>query len=79
VSTKSYTGHTLGAAGATEAAISLFSILEGWAPASLRVDPKDDKVAVNVICERTSGTYRRVLSNSFAFGGNNVSVLLGAA
>jgi 3-oxoacyl-[acyl-carrier-protein] synthase-1 len=79
VSPKSYTGHTLGAAGATEAAISLFSILEGWAPASLRVDPKDDKVAVNVICERTSGTYRRVLSNSFAFGGNNVSVLLGAA
>lgn len=79
VSTKSYTGHTLGAAGATEAAIALFSLLEGWAPSSLRVDPKDEKIAINVIRERTAGTYRRVLSNSFAFGGNNVSVLLGAA
>ena len=79
VSTKSYTGHTLGAAGATEAAISLMTILEGWAPASLRLEPQDEKIAINVISERTTGGFRRVLSNSFAFGGNNVSVLLGAA
>ena len=79
VSTKSYTGHTLGAAGATEAAISLLTILEGRAPASLRLDPKDEKIAVNVLSEQLSGSFRRVLSNSFAFGGNNVSVLLGAA
>jgi 3-oxoacyl-(acyl-carrier-protein) synthase len=79
VSTKAYTGHTLGAAGATEAAIALFSILEGWAPGSLRLDPKDEKININVLTERQTGTFKRVLSNSFAFGGNNVSVLLGAS
>lgn len=78
VSTKAYTGHTLGAAGATEAAIALFSVLEGWAPSSLRLDPKDEKININVLTERQTGTFKHVLSNSFAFGGNNVSVLLGA-
>ncbi len=76
VSTKGYTGHTLGGAGATEAAIAMFALLEGWIPASLGAAPKDEKVGIHVNTERASGTFRHVLSNSFAFGGNNVSVLL---
>lgn len=78
VSTKGYTGHMLGGAGASEAAIALYSLLEGWVPASLGADPIDEKITINVARTRQHGRYRRALSNSFAFGGNNVSVLLRA-
>lgn len=78
VSTKGYTGHTLGAAGATEAVLASFALTDGWIPASLGAEPVDDKITINVASERISGKFRRVLSNSFAFGGNNVSVLLRA-
>jgi 3-oxoacyl-[acyl-carrier-protein] synthase-1 len=78
VSTKGYTGHMLGGAGAGEAAIVLFSLLHGFLPASLGADPVDQAIHVNVLRERKLGHYRRALSNSFAFGGNNISVLLRA-
>jgi 3-oxoacyl-[acyl-carrier-protein] synthase-1 len=78
VSTKGYTGHTLGAAGAIEFAFAAYAIEEGWIPASLHADPVDPKVTVNVPTGVTRGAFRRVLSNSFAFGGSNVSVLLRA-
>jgi len=78
VSTKSYTGHMLGAAGATEAAITIMTVMEGWIPASLRAGPVDDKILVNVCEERIDGDVDRVVSNSFAFGGNNISVVIGA-
>ncbi len=78
VSTKSYTGHMLGAAGVTEAAFSILALTEGFVPASLRADPVDPKIPIRIATERVDGVFRRVLSNSFAFGGNNVSVLLGA-
>ncbi|MFW6052180.1 MAG: beta-ketoacyl-ACP synthase [Myxococcota bacterium] len=78
VSVKGYVGHTLGAAGGTEAAMAIFALTEGWLPASLGAEPKDEKIAIRVPTEVTRGTFRRVMSNSFAFGGNNVSVLLRA-
>jgi 3-oxoacyl-[acyl-carrier-protein] synthase-1 len=78
VSTKSYTGHMLGAAGATEAAMAILSITGGFLPASLRADPVDEKILVNVNQKRLDGEVRRVVSNSFAFGGNNISVVIGA-
>lgn len=78
VSTKSYTGHMLGAAGATEAAMAILAIREGWIPASLRADPVDERIAIDVGLERREGVFRHVVSNSFAFGGNNVSVVIGA-
>lgn len=78
VSTKGYTGHMLGAAGATEAAMAILSIVAGWIPASLRADPVDEKIFVNVNQKRMDGEVRRVVSNSFAFGGNNISVVIGA-
>jgi 3-oxoacyl-[acyl-carrier-protein] synthase-1 len=78
VSTKGYTGHMLGGAGASEAAIGLFALLEGFLPASLGAEPRDPTITLNIPTVRTTGRYRRVLSNSFAFGGNNVSVLLRA-
>lgn len=79
VSTKGYTGHLLGAAGATEAAIAILALEEGWIPASLGADPVDPKIHARIATGRIHGRFDRVLSNSFAFGGNNVSVLVGAA
>lgn len=79
VSTKGYTGHLLGGAGATEAAIAILALEEGWIPVSLGADPVDPKIRARIVTERTHARFGRVLSNSFAFGGNNVSVLLGAA
>ena len=76
VSTKGYTGHMLGAAGASEAVFTLLSLRDGFVPASLGADPIDDAIKLNIPLTRLQGRYRRGLSNSFAFGGNNVSVLL---
>lgn len=79
VSTKCYTGHTLAAAGAIEAVFAAMAIEEGFLPPALASEPRDPDVLLHVPTTRTNGTFRRVLSNSFAFGGNNVSVLLGAS
>lgn len=78
-STKGYTGHTLGGAGAIEAAISLICIEEGFVPPSPGIEPQDPKITVNVARELVRRPLRRVLSNSFAFGGSNVSVLVRSA
>jgi 3-oxoacyl-[acyl-carrier-protein] synthase-1 len=78
VSTKGYTGHTLGAAGALEFAFAASAIEEGWIPPSLHSDPLDPEIQLSVPTAVVQGRFRRVLSNSFAFGGNNVSVLVGA-
>jgi len=78
VSTKGFTGHTLGAAGAIEVAFAAHAIEEGWIPASLGAAPLDPQVTIRVPTAVTRAPFRRVLSNSFAFGGNNVSVLLRA-
>lgn len=76
VSTKCYTGHTLAAAGAIECAFAAMAIEEGWIPPAIGALPLDPDVQVHVPTERTVGRFTRVLSNSFAFGGNNVSVLV---
>jgi len=78
VSTKGFTGHTLGAAGAVEFAFSAYAIEEGWVPPSLHADPLDPEIQLNVPNRVVHGRFRRVVSNSFAFGGNNVSLLVGA-
>jgi len=78
-STKGYTGHLLGAAGATEAVLAALSIVHGFVPRSLGADPVDPGVTVAVCRAAAVRPVRTVLSNSFAFGGSNVSLLLGAA
>ena len=47
-------------------------------PASVGATPPDPAVDVNLVTERIDKAPKRVLSNSFAFGGNNVSVVLEA-
>lgn len=76
ISTKGFTGHMLGGAGATEAAFAIMAITEGFLPPSLGADPIDEKITLNIPTRVTEGRFKRVISNSFAFGGNNVSVLM---
>jgi 3-oxoacyl-[acyl-carrier-protein] synthase-1 len=78
VSTKGYVGHMLGAAGATEAVFVLESLRGGWTPASVGADPLEPDIGLHVPTEVCEGELRLALSNSFAFGGSNVSVLFGA-
>lgn len=78
-STKGYTGHLLGAAGATEAVFGIASIERGFLPASLGAEPKDPGVRVRIVVTPARRKVGSVLSNSFAFGGANVSLLFGAA
>jgi len=77
VSTKGFTGHLLGAAGGTEASFVIHAVRNNRIPANLGLDPKDPDVQVDVQDSPREQQVRRALSNSFAFGGSNVSVLIG--
>ncbi|HUR39910.1 MAG TPA: beta-ketoacyl-[acyl-carrier-protein] synthase family protein [Verrucomicrobiae bacterium] len=77
-STKGWTGHTLGAAGIVEAALSLLAIDQGVAPRSLNTIEKDPALQANVLLQARPQRMHRVLSNSFGFGGSNCSLVLGA-
>ena len=77
-STKGYTGHLLGAAGAVEAVLAALSIEHGFVPASLGAEPIDPAVPITIARACTAGAVRTVLSNSFGFGGSNASLVLGA-
>ncbi|MGE0496300.1 MAG: beta-ketoacyl synthase [Ramlibacter sp.] len=75
--TKSQHGHLLGAAGALEAAISLASLQLQLVPATLGALPLDPRCAELDVSDRPRALpLAHVLSNSFAFGGSNVSLVL---
>ena len=79
--TKALYGHPLGASGAIEAAICALAIRDGWAPASVNLEQPDPEIAslCRGCCARdATGTYRRVLSTSFGFGGLNAALVFGA-
>ena len=79
-STKSMTGHLLGAAGAVEAMISVLSVRDDIVPPTINHDPEDKDEEIdynmnftfNVAQERT---VRAALSNTFGFGGHNACVI----
>jgi len=76
-STKSFTGHTLGAAGAIEAVISLLSVQNNMVFPNLRWSTPMKELRIRPVTElkREAGV-KHVLSNSFGFGGNNSSLVL---
>ncbi|MDP4991100.1 MAG: beta-ketoacyl-ACP synthase II, partial [Marivita lacus] len=77
-STKSATGHLLGAAGAIEAIFSILAIRDQVAPPTLNLDTPAVETAVDLapkVKRERSITY--ALSNSFGFGGTNASVVFG--
>lgn len=79
LSTKAYTGHMLGAAGVIETALTVMALEEGWIPASLGAGPVDEAITIGIVHTRTRLDRGLAMTNSLAFGGSNVSVLLGAA
>ncbi len=79
--TKALYGHPLGASGAIEAALCALAIRDGWAPASVNLHDPEPEIAATLpglLREGRPGTYRRVLSTSFGFGGLNAALVFGA-
>jgi len=74
-SSKSNIGHTLGAAGAIEAIICVEALNKGLLPPQIRCD--DNERDLNFVSEAKELKMDYALSNSFAFGGNNTSLIFG--
>jgi 3-oxoacyl-[acyl-carrier-protein] synthase II len=79
-STKSMMGHALGAAGAIEAAFSLIAIRDGFLPPNINFTTCDPAWDLNIVANLSRPSHlRRVLSNSFGFGGTNASLIIESA
>ena len=75
-STKSITGHTLGAAGALESMVCVMALQKQIIPPNTNLIEPENKT-LNFIYEAKAQPLRYALSNSLAFGGNNASLLFG--
>jgi 3-oxoacyl-[acyl-carrier-protein] synthase I len=78
-STKGATGHTLGAAGALEAVICALALRHSLMPGGVNTRQVDPALGVQYLRENRSAALRRVMSNSFGFGGSNCSLIFGRA
>lgn len=78
-STKGLTGHTLSAAGAVEAIITMIALEEGFLPAGANTQTRDAALRADYLVESRAGAPRIAMSNSFGFGGANCALLLGLA
>jgi len=75
-STKSFTGHTLGAAGAIEAVISLLAMKNHILPPNLNFKNRISELTISPVADVVSNyECQHILSNSFGFGGNNTSII----
>lgn len=75
-STKSMTGHLLGAAGAVEAIFSVLAIREGVLPPTINLDNPDEGCDLDLVANQSRKADVRVaLSNSFGFGGTNGTLI----
>lgn len=75
-STKSMTGHSLGAAGAHEAIYSLLMLDNDFIAPSINIDNLDEQaVGLNIVTERQDKALTTVMSNSFGFGGTNACLV----
>ncbi len=75
-STKSFTGHTLGAAGSIEAVVSLLSIEHQFIPPNLNFKYKIQDLTISPESQLIRNVeINHILSNSFGFGGNNTSLV----
>ena len=76
-STKSLTGHALGAAGVNEAIYSLLMMKHGFIAPSINIDNLDEAAAgLDVVTATREATLNTVMSNSFGFGGTNASLVM---
>jgi 3-oxoacyl-[acyl-carrier-protein] synthase II len=78
-STKSMTGHLLGAAGAVEMAASVLAMRDGIVPPTINLDNPDPECDLDYVPHRAREKKVKVaISNSFGFGGHNSSVVIKA-
>ena len=76
-STKSMTGHSLGATGVQEAIYSIMMLKEKFIAPSINIDELcDEAEGVNIVTETIEKDVNSVLSNSFGFGGTNASLVI---
>jgi 3-oxoacyl-[acyl-carrier-protein] synthase-1 len=79
-STKSLTGHSLGAAGAQEAIYSILMLGNGFAAKSANIETLDPEFAdLPILLERSDKPLTTVMSNSFGFGGTNGTLIISKA
>ncbi len=79
-STKSALGHTLGAAGAIEGLATVLALRDGFLPPTVNLDEPDPASDLDFVpCVSRPAELRYALSNSYGFGGNNTTVVLGRA
>ena len=78
-STKSMTGHLLGAAGAIESIATVLSVQNDLVPPTINLDDPDDALRVDVPREAREMSVPAAMNDSFGFGGHNVSVIFSKA
>ena len=76
-SIKGWTGHTLGASGALEVVAAMLCVEDGLVPGCLGVEEADPEFRSDIATANRTAPVRRVLSNSFGFGGSNCSLVIG--
>ena len=76
-STKGWTGHTLGAAGVTEALFAVMALEDGWLPGTLNCRTVDPRMQCRIESASRPAVLRYTMSNSFGFGGNNCTLVFG--
>jgi 3-oxoacyl-[acyl-carrier-protein] synthase II/beta-ketoacyl ACP synthase len=77
---KAALGHSLGAAGAVEAVLTVQALRDGVVPATLNLTNLDPEIDLDVVSGiPRNGNYRYAVTNSFGIGGHNVAVVFGAA
>lgn len=77
LSTKGFTGHTLGAAGGIEAVFTAMGLHDGWIPACAGLVQPDPAIPVRAVTRRTGISGRYAVSTSLAFGGSNAALVFG--
>ncbi|MBF0384414.1 MAG: beta-ketoacyl-[acyl-carrier-protein] synthase family protein [Candidatus Omnitrophica bacterium] len=76
LSTKGFTGHTLGAAGALEAIFIALALRHGWIPGNIGFEETDEEIGIAPVMKKTSVGGKAALSTSLAFGGNNAALIV---
>lgn len=74
-STKSMTGHLLGAAGAMEGVFSILAMNDGFIPPNIHLENPDPEIDLKISKKPEELEYNTILSNSLGFGGHNACVI----